>query len=98
VLRDADSLVSVDQAITAALADASAEVVPNRASWEATNLTTIAAAMVAAATKRTESRGCHRRSDHPETQESWRHSLDVTLHDRSGSVSALSIEHVPLGP
>jgi L-aspartate oxidase len=98
VLRDADSLASVDQAVAAALVDAGTTVVPNRASWEATNLATIAAAMVAAATTRTESRGCHRRSDHPETQETWRHSLDVTLQDRSGSVSALSIEHVPLGP
>ncbi len=98
VLRDADSLVSAHEAITAVLADASTEVIPNRASWEATNLVTVAAAMVAAATMRTESRGCHRRSDHPETLESWRHSLDVTLQDRSEPVSALSIEHVPLGP
>ena len=38
---------------------------PSRRTWEATNILTVATAMVAAAAARTESRGCHRRSDHP---------------------------------
>ncbi len=38
---------------------------PSRRSWEGTNLLTVAAAVVAAAQARTESRGCHRRTDIP---------------------------------
>ena len=44
---------------------------------------TIARAMVAMALARTESRGCHRRVDHPEPLDVWRTHLTVTL-DRSG--------------
>lgn len=98
VLRDAQSLASAESAIATVLGAASGEVVANRASWEATNLATVAAAMVAAASARTESRGCHRRSDHPETSDSWRHNLDVTLRDVAEATSALAIAHVPLGP
>jgi succinate dehydrogenase/fumarate reductase flavoprotein subunit len=42
--------------------------------------------MVAAASARTESRGCHRRSDHPETLPEWLRHLDVTL-DAAGTIS-----------
>lgn len=40
-----------------------------RDAWEATNLLTVARAVVAAASTRTESRGCHRRTDHTEPRE-----------------------------
>ena len=36
-------------------------------------------AVVAAAATRTESRGCHRRSDFPASREEWRRHLDVRL-------------------
>jgi L-aspartate oxidase len=43
---------------------------------EATNLHTIGSLVAAAALHRTESRGCHRRSDHPQPQRRWeRHTL-----------------------
>ena len=43
----------------------------SRRAFEATNLLTVAAAVVAAAAARTESRGCHRRTDFPEPRPIW---------------------------
>jgi L-aspartate oxidase len=56
-----------------------------RDSWEATNLLTVARSVVAAATARTESRGCHRRTDHTEPLDAWLVHLDVRL-DVAGRV------------
>ncbi len=41
------------------------------ASWETSNLTTVAAALVSAAIRRTETRGCHWREDFPEADDEW---------------------------
>jgi len=41
------------------------------AAWEATNLVTVASALVAAATRREETRGCHWREDFPEADGAW---------------------------
>lgn len=60
-------------------------VEPNRRSWEATNLLTIASAVVSSALARTESRGAHRRSDHPEQDESWVRHLETVL-DAVGAI------------
>ena len=65
---------------------ATSAVEPSRRSWEATNILTVATAMVAAASTRTESRGCHRRSDHPTSRPEWVRHLDVGL-DVTGSIS-----------
>jgi L-aspartate oxidase len=59
--------------------------VPSRRSWEATNILTVASAVVAAARTRTESRGCHRRSDFPDPRPEWVRHLDVTL-DATGTL------------
>nr|MBA3289209.1 L-aspartate oxidase [Acidimicrobiia bacterium] len=56
-----------------------------RSGWEATNLLTVATAMVAAAAARTESRGCHRRTDFPDPRPEWLTHLDVSL--GAGTVS-----------
>ncbi|MFF0265371.1 L-aspartate oxidase [Kribbella sp. NPDC004536] len=53
---------------------------PGTPGWEATNLVTVASALIAAATAREESRGAHWREDHPDRDDLlWFGSLDVTL-------------------
>ena len=54
-------------------------------SIEATNLLTVATAVVMAARAREESRGCHLRTDFPEAREEWRRSLNVTI--QSGRIT-----------
>jgi L-aspartate oxidase len=85
VLRDVGSLAAAAGALGAIARDMSPEVTGCRESWEATNLLTVATAVVAAATARSESRGCHRRSDFPDPREVWCTSLDVRL-DASGRI------------
>ena len=89
VLRSAESLASAAGAIGSiadTLATSKELVEPSRRSWEGTNLLTIAAAIVAAAQARTESRGCHRRTDFPEERDVWRTHLDVAL-DAAGTIT-----------
>jgi L-aspartate oxidase len=63
VVRDAEGLRQVADLLTAA------PVLPQRTrtALEDTALTATAAAVVAAALQRTESRGCHHRSEYPNT-------------------------------
>jgi L-aspartate oxidase len=63
----------------------------SRRSWEATNILTVATATVAAASVRTESRGCHRRSDHPTSRPEWLRHLDVSL----DAIGTISVEERP---
>jgi L-aspartate oxidase len=51
-------------------------------------VTLAAAAVLAAATARTESRGCHLRTDHPRTAARWRRSIAVLLDDTGAPVPA----------
>jgi L-aspartate oxidase len=53
-------------------------------------LTLAAAAVLAAATVRTESRGCHLRTDHPRTAARWRRSIAVVLDDTGAPVPLTS--------
>ncbi len=53
---------------------------PGTPGWEATNLVTVASALIAAATAREESRGSHWREDHPDRDDrNWSGNLDLTL-------------------
>jgi L-aspartate oxidase len=80
VLRDQVSLQRANDVVVEILGSmCHTEVVPDRESWEATNLVTVASAVVAAAQARTESRGCHRRTDFPDPSDSWLRHLDVRL-------------------
>ena len=89
-MRSAQRVVDhpqVDGQVDGAVDGASApRVEPSRRTWEATNILTVATAMVAAASARTESRGCHRHSDHPTPRPEWVRHLDVTL-DATGTIT-----------
>ncbi len=52
---------------------------PSPAAWEATDLHTVATALVAAAARREETRGAHWREDHPDAEPAWRGHLVTTL-------------------
>ena len=74
VLRSADSLAGTAKELGGLGAQ---RTTPNNASWEATNLLTVAAALVASAYTRLETRGCHWREDYPTAADEWRgHLLD----------------------
>ena len=86
--RAAASLAAAADTLATVAADAGADIGADRSSWETTNLVTVAAAVVAAATAREESRGCHRRTDFPEPREVWRRHVDVALEHGSPRVRA----------
>ncbi|HZV27706.1 MAG TPA: L-aspartate oxidase [Acidothermaceae bacterium] len=83
VLRNADSLAAAAAALARIGAQtATGEVVePCVEAWEATNLHTVANALVAGARLRAETRGCHWREDYPETSPAWRGHLVTSLLD-----------------
>lgn len=76
VLRSAESLASVAGELARL---GSTEAPPQTASWEATNLVTVATALVAAASAREETRGCHWREDFPEARDEWLGHLLASL-------------------
>ncbi|HEU4841009.1 MAG TPA: L-aspartate oxidase [Ilumatobacteraceae bacterium] len=79
VVRDDVTLAAATDVLTAVAGKVDGTGTPTREAWEATNALTVAAGVVAAATTRTESRGCHRRADFPEPRDEWRRHLDVAL-------------------
>ena len=75
--RDAAGLAAASDAVEAATG---VGVARDRSGVEDAALTLLAAAVLAAAGTRTESRGCHVRTDHPDRDDAWqRASLQVTL-------------------
>ncbi|AVT29810.1 L-aspartate oxidase [Plantactinospora sp. BC1] len=68
VLRSADSLRATAAELVTLGATRGA---PRTASWEATNLLTVAAALVGAAYARQETRGCHWREDFSQARDDW---------------------------
>lgn len=59
------------------------------ATLEATNLHAVSTLLAASALTRTESRGCHRRSDHPEARAEWQRRLAVRVEDDRACFSLL---------
>ena len=90
VLRSASGLRSCMEALAQLSSEVSVGTTASRRSWEATNLLTVATAVVVAALARTESRGCHRRSDWPEPRHEWRRHLGVYLNG-----SGLHLDGIP---
>ncbi len=85
VLRSPDGMAAAADALGALSGKLSPDVQPHRRAFEATNLLTVAVAVVEAARSRTESRGCHRRTDYPEPRDVWLTHLTDRL-DATGSV------------
>lgn len=79
VMRDASGLATALGALGTLRRSMTTDVAPSRDSWEATNQLTVASGIVTAALARTESRGCHRRADHPDTEPSWARHTEVVL-------------------
>jgi L-aspartate oxidase len=72
VLRSAGSLAGTAKELTRL---AGMRTTPRNAAWEATNLLTVASALVASASTRLETRGCHWREDYPVAEDEWRGHL-----------------------
>lgn len=81
VLRRPEGLAVAREIIDDLAAGANVDVEPSIEAFEATNLLTVAAAVVGAAELRGESRGCHRRIDHPEPRDEWRRHITVQCDD-----------------
>ncbi|NJP67902.1 L-aspartate oxidase [Streptomyces sp. ventii] len=79
VLRSADSLAAAGAALAAPAPGGKAGE-PGVEAWENANLLLVARVLVAAAARRTETRGCHWREDHPERDDAaWQRHLLVSL-------------------
>jgi L-aspartate oxidase len=78
-LRSGEGLAEAGQTLDALSARAARA--PGPAAWEATDLLTVAGALTAAATRRTETRGCHWRHDHPEADPAWLGRIEIALDD-----------------
>ncbi|MFI5730148.1 L-aspartate oxidase [Kribbella sp. NPDC051587] len=78
VIRSAHSLDEAGAALAKLIEQPAGE--PGTPGWEATNLVTVASALIAAATVREESRGSHWREDYPDRDDQhWSGNLDLTL-------------------
>ena len=83
VLRTPEGLETAHDTLERLNEKAGSDVRASRTSFEATNLLSIAHAVVEAARSRTESRGCHRRTDVTVALEEWRrHQYVVQIGNR----------------
>jgi L-aspartate oxidase len=82
VLRNAQGLATAAKALDSLLDRRTAAVGPE--SWETTNLLTVASALVSAAALREETRGCHWREDHPDTEPRWQARIVQCLRPDGG--------------
>jgi L-aspartate oxidase len=81
VLRTPDGLSAAARILNTLASNASQNVVPTRKAFEATNMLTIAMAVVEAARTREESRGCHRRTDFDAPSDAWLRHLTCRIVD-----------------
>ncbi len=92
VLRSADSLATTWKALDALATRTTVDAGPE--SWETTNLLTIAAALVDAAIRRQETRGCHWRDDFPDRDDARWHARWVNRLTEDGRLAGMT-EEVP---
>jgi L-aspartate oxidase len=78
VLRSADGLAATAAELTTL---GGTRGTPRTASWEATNLLTVAATVTGSAYARRETRGCHWREDFPTASDEWRGHLVAAVTD-----------------
>jgi L-aspartate oxidase len=83
--RDAEGLAVVGSVLDVSAVDT---VLKTRERAEDAALTLVARALIASASARNESRGCHVRSDFPDTDEAWQRSLAVRLNPSGQPVHA----------
>jgi succinate dehydrogenase/fumarate reductase flavoprotein subunit len=93
VMRRPEGLRAAQDSLADYAACVSVDIVASRRAFEATNLLTIAASVVEAASARTESRGCHRRSDFTEPRDVWL----VHLTERLDGGGAPTVAGIPEG-
>ncbi|AXK36243.1 L-aspartate oxidase [Streptomyces armeniacus] len=95
VLRSGTSLTRAAAQLAALSADTEHKPAePGVDTWETANLHLVARVLVAAALRRTETRGCHWREDHPERDDAvWRRHLTVSLRPdaRSSTLDTLDV-------
>ncbi|WP_134323705.1 L-aspartate oxidase [Cumulibacter soli] len=60
------------------------------AALEAGNLLLVAELIAAAAVRREESRGCHRRSDYPQSDPAWQQHIDLRLATETGRITVMT--------
>ncbi len=90
VIRTAAGLQRMSASLHRLSAQRSSE--PNTDSWEATNLVTVASALVVAAGLRTETRGSHWREDYPAADDGWLGHLQLRL----GPDGTIASEYLPI--
>ncbi len=82
VVRSASSLEEAGASIDVLALELGSDTPADRAHGELANLVTAAKSVLRSATVRTETRGAHARSDHPEARDAWRRRI---VHDADGS-------------
>ena len=89
VIRSASGLSEAGAALGKLIEQPAGE--PGTPGWEATNLVTVASALIEAATAREESRGSHWREDYPDRDDRhWSGNLDLTLPSEGQSARPVS--------
>ena len=92
VLRKPESLQLTIDALSVVAQKVGADIAPTRRNFEATNILTVATAVAASALARTESRGCHRRTDFTEQRADWVCHLEVALTPDSVTIRGIPAE------
>jgi L-aspartate oxidase len=92
VLRKPEGLQTAIDTLAEVAAQSSSDVVATRRNFEATNILMVATAVAATALARTESRGCHRRTDTPDQRDVWKRHLSVSIDGGSLLIAGIPSE------